>query len=84
MCCGSLFVSPCCACSCSRPLQLFTNIGLVRSLSNLPFVGPVLAPVLLPPVSVQAVAEAAVDAALARPKPEKSVIEVDDILKHEA
>lgn len=68
----------------SRPLQLVTNIGFVRSLSNLPVLGPVLAPVLLPPVSVQAVAKAAVDAALARPKPEKSVIEVDDILRAEA
>lgn len=67
-----------------RPLQWVTNNGVVqRGLLGLPFVGSVLAPLLLTPVSVHAVACSAVTAALAQPKPSKTVMEVPDILKHE-
>lgn len=72
-------------CVFSRPLQWVTNNGLVqRGLLGLPVVGSVLAPLLLTPVSVQAVACSAVTAALAQPKPSKTVMEVEDLLKHEA
>jgi multisubunit Na+/H+ antiporter MnhG subunit len=65
------------------PLQKLTSISLVRSMTQLPFLGPLLAPLFTPPVSVHAVAKAAVDAALAKGEPPKTVIEVDDLLAME-
>jgi len=67
-----------------RPLQWVTNNGVVqRGLLGLPVIGSVLAPLLLTPVSVEAVACSAVTAALAQPQPSKTIMEVEDILKHE-
>lgn len=61
-----------------------TNNRVVQNgLLGVPVVGSVLAPLLLTPVSVEAVACSAVTAALAQPQPSKSVMEVADILKHE-
>ena len=68
----------------SRPLQKLTTFKLVRSLGDIPLFGPLFAPLVLPPVSVHAVAVAAVNAALAKNAPRKTVIEVDDILELEA
>lgn len=66
-----------------KPLQMLTNTAPVRAFLGIPLVGSVFAPVLLPPVSVQAVARAAVDAALQVGEPAQTVIDVDDILKYE-
>lgn len=55
----------------------------MRSLTHLPVVGSALALPLTPPVSVNAVARAAVDAALQEGEPTKQVVEVDDILAYE-
>jgi len=66
------------------PLQMLTSFSLVRKLTTLPLLGPVLAPLLTPPVSVQAVARAAVDAALREGAPHKTIVDVDDLLEYEA
>ena len=66
-----------------KPLQLLTNTAPARALAGLPLVGSVLAPLLLPPVSVHAVVRAAVDAALQVGEPALTVVDVDDILKYE-
>lgn len=65
------------------PLQKLTTIGLVRSLCTVPVLGPFLSLPLTPPSSVEAVARAAVDAALSVDATMKSVIEIDDLLAGE-
>lgn len=63
------------------PLQKVSNLGVCRSLTTVPLVGPLLALPLTPPSSVEAVARAAVDAALAITI--QKVIDVDELQKYE-